>query len=50
MSQQIIISNRFKAIIFIILALVLAGFGVEESLTDAERAQLAKLMPSQPTW
>ena len=41
-----IISNRAKAVIFILFALVLTGFGIEESLTDSERAAFMGMAPS----
>ena len=40
-----IISNRAKATIFIIFALLLTGFGIEESLNDSERAVLMEMTP-----
>lgn len=45
-NQPIAISNRVKAAIFIVIALILAGFSIEESLTEEERVAMEQAMPS----
>jgi len=44
-SNESVISNGAKAAILIIFALLLAGFGVAESLTETEKAALMGMVP-----
>ncbi len=41
-----VISNRAKAVMFILAALLLTGFGIEESLNEHERAAVLNAIPN----